>query len=46
MLQRGSVQNLVDLGLEIEMVLSPASEVVSVELDLVAAASEPRTAAA
>ena len=45
-LQQESVQNLVDLVLRTEMVLSPASEVVSVELDLVAAASEPRTAAA
>ncbi len=45
-LQRESVRNLADLGLKTEMVMSPASVVVSAEFDLVAAASEPRTAAA
>ena len=38
--------SLADLGLETELVLSPASEAVSAEVDLVAAASEPRTVAA
>ncbi len=45
-LQRESVRNLADLGLKTEMVLSPASEVVSVVLGLVAGASEPRMVAA
>ena len=45
-LRQELAQNLADSGLEIEMVLSPASEVESAELDLVAEASESRTVAA
>ncbi len=45
-MQQESVRSLADLGLKTEMVMSPASVVVSAELDLVAAASEPRTAVA
>ncbi len=46
MLQQKLVRSPADLGLETELVLSPASEAVSAEVGPVLGSSEPRRAAA